>query len=88
VTVLPNKRLDPTWGQRRLAPGDRCLPVAAGRRPTSPAAPHPVRSFRWAPRGSSARRWADPMDAGSSLGSQPGVLGSSPATERHGRRCT
>jgi hypothetical protein len=55
----PNPRLDPTWGRVRLALDSRRLYVAAGRRPSSLAAPHPVPSFRWAPRGSSAARSAD-----------------------------
>ena len=44
MTKPPNQRLEPTWGRRRLAPGDRRLHAAAGRRRSSLAAPHPVRS--------------------------------------------
>lgn len=44
------------WG--RTAPGDCRLHVAAGRCHSSLAAPPPVSFSCWAPRGSSARRWA------------------------------
>jgi hypothetical protein len=42
-----NQRLDPTWCQRRSTLDDRRLKEAAGRRHSSPAAPHPVHSSRW-----------------------------------------
>ena len=47
--MLSNRRLDPTWCQERLAPGQPCLHVAAGRRPSFLAPSHPVGSVPLGP---------------------------------------